>query len=311
MNINQSKFSLADLLTILAAIAFGFVCFLSTNFFTLGDTWQSVFLSLVITVLLAGLALGAKLLKRTSRNFKTSFVWEMILLVLFVGFSIFFSYISFPHFFTVSAQKDEIQNKLMASINQAENMFAEYEYYAENRENLFKNKLISVVNSKGINPSEYSDYGFENNGVSDEKQIETKMFTVHADLFPSNYNEMKTKDSIWLINSKTIIEKWNPFGLIKVMNSIEHNSKEWLAELISLSSIREKSEQTEDFTYNLTFEDVKTHFTKRGNPTPFTIGLAVISYILMLLSWFITKRHTRFPGIKIIFGFGKNADNEL
>jgi hypothetical protein len=34
----QSRFSLADLLTVLTSIAFGFICFLGKNFSTLGDT---------------------------------------------------------------------------------------------------------------------------------------------------------------------------------------------------------------------------------------------------------------------------------
>jgi len=309
-------------LTVLAALAFGFVCFLGANFLNVGQekvwgqphTFGCVLIAVVIAVLLGGTAYGAKFLKRTSRNFKTCFVWEMILLVLFVGLAFFFANSPFPHYFVVSDQKTEIQSKLTSSITQAENMFAEYERHAEEREYRYGNKLRSVVAAKSTSPSEYIRYGFDNNGVPDERQIENKMFTIHADLFPSNFAEMKQGDSTWLSKAKKTVEYWKPIGVVSVVKDVEQNAKNWLNELIQLSAIRENGEEqavTGDFSYELTFDDVKNYFTTFGIPTPLSIGLAVLAYLLMLLSWFVTKRHTRFPGLKVLFGFGKTSNNEL
>lgn len=314
---NQSKFSLADVLTLLAALAFGFVCFLGKNFFTLGNTTQSIILSGIIFVLLSGTAIGAKLLKRTSSNFKTCFIWEVILLILFTGFTLFFSYSPFPHYFVVSEHKAKIQNELNASITQAENMFAEYERYAESREKLYESNLRSVVASKNINPGKYSEYGFENNAISDNKQIENKMFTVHADLFPTNYSDTLSNKGIkevaiaWLSDSKDKVRGWKPIGIVGVVKDVEKYSTNWLNTLIKFSTIREKGEQTEDFSYNLSFGDVKKRFTTLGKPTLLSIGLAVAAYIMMLLSYIVTKRHPRYPGLKVIFGTGGSSDNEL
>ncbi|MDR0726015.1 MAG: hypothetical protein LBF59_08435 [Prevotellaceae bacterium] len=307
----QSKFSLADVLTVLAALAFGYVCFLSANFFTLGDTQQSVIMSIIIAVLLGGLAFGAKLLKRTSRRFKTCFVCEMIMLVLFAGFACLFAISPFPHYFSVSGKKIGIQAKLEVSINQAKNMFAEYEKYARTREELYKNRLQSAVAAKQVNPSNYAMYGFENNTVADKTQIENKMFSIHADLFPSNFTEMKRVDSIWLVKSWNTVKKWKPIGIVGVVNDVEQNSKEWLKQLIKLSAVRAKGEQTKDFSYALSFDDVKQYFTTLGNPTHISIGLAMLSYALMLLSWFVTKRHSKFPGFGTLFSTGAVSDNEL
>ncbi|MDR0724915.1 MAG: hypothetical protein LBF59_02765 [Prevotellaceae bacterium] len=308
---NQSKFSLADVLTVLAALAFGFVCFLSANFFTLGNTQQSIIMSIIIAVLLGGLALVAKLLKRTSRSFKTCFICEMIMLVLFAGFAVVFAIAPFSHYFAISDRKTEIQSKLTASITQAENMFTEYEKYAGTREGLYKKRLQSVVAAKQVNPSEYAAYGFESNGVSDEKQIENKMFTVHADLFPSNFTAMKRVDSIWLVKSRNIVKNWKPIGIVGVVNDVEQNTNEWLEQLIKLSSVRETEEQSEDFSYALSFDDLKEDFETLGDPTPLSLGLAVSAYAIMLLSYFVTKRHSKFPGIRILFSAGMTVDNEL
>lgn len=307
---HQSKFSLADVILVLSTLVFWLICFLSIYFYTVGDIKRSIIQSIVIAVWMGGLAYGAKTLKQTSRNFKTCFVLEKILVSLFIVFAAIFAYSPFSLYFIVSAHKKEIQTKLIASISQAENMFAEYEKYAENRENLYQNKLKSVVYGKNINQSEYLQY-FEENGISDEKQIENKMFILHADLFPSNYQEMKTTNSTWLAKSKDAVKKWKPIGVVNVMKKVEQNSKEWLSNLKQISTIREKGEQVEDFTYDLSFDNVKTYFKAIGKPTPFSISLALLLYILMLLSWFVTKRNTKFPGLKVLFGNNEVAENEL
>jgi len=322
---NQTKFSLADVLTVLAAIAFGFVCFLGANFLNIGKdivwgmshTTGCVIMAVFISVLLFGTAFGAKLLKRTSRNFKTCFVGEVILLTFFVLFAVYFATKTspFPHYFTVKAQNENILSKLKTSITQAENMFTAYESYADNREKLYKHKLQSVATIKRINPTEYAEYGFNvTSGISDASQIDTKMFTVHADLFPTNYSDTTANNGIkevatgWLQNAKNITNNWKPIGIVGVVNDIEKNSTVWLNTLITLSQVREQGEQATDFEYTLSFDNVKTHFTKLDSATPTSIGLAVLAYLLLLLSWFVTKRSTGFPGLKYLF---KSSPNEL
>lgn len=307
---NQSKFSLADVLTALAALAFGFVSFLGANFMNINNnivwgmshTTGCVVMAVFIAVLLFGTAFGAKLLKRTNRNFKTSFVLEVVLLVLFVLFAVFFTMKTspFPHYFKVTAQKSEINHKLQTSITQAENMFTAYEGYADNRLTLYRHKLKSVVIAKKTNPIDYVEYGFDGkSGVSDASQIDTKMFTVHADLFPTNYSDTTANNGTkevateWLQNAKVITSRWKPIGIVSVVNDIEKNSNEWLSTLVLLSQVREKGEQAHDFENPLFFDDVKTYFTKLDTPPGLAIGLAVLAYVLMLLSWFVTKRSTK------------------
>ncbi len=296
---NQSKFSLADILTLLAALALGFVCFLSTNFYTLGNMTQSITRAVIIAILLGSTALGAKLLKRTSRNFKTNIILELLLLLSFTGLTLYFAYSCFPHYFVVSGQKTEIQSKLTSNITQAEDMFAEYEHYAENRENTYLRNLRTAIKYQNVNSSDYTKYGFENNGVSDEIQIENKMFTIHADLFPTNYSDTTNNNGIkevakaWLSDAKRKISGWKPISIVDVLNEIDQNSNDWLNQLVVLSSVHEKGEDPEEFVYNLSFNDVKNRFTTSGKPTPLSIFWAVFAYILMLLPYLISKRSTK------------------
>ena len=311
---NQLKFSLAIVLALIADFLFSLVCFLGTYLYTLGNISQSIMLAIIIFVLLGITAFGAIFLKRTSRNFKTCFVLEMIFIVMFTALLLFFSFSPFPHYFMVLDQKAEIQSKLSTSITQAENIFTEYEQYAENRITLYRTKLRSVAATKATKPSEYIAYGFENNGVSDERQIENKIFIVRADLFPTNHEETKQVASNWLANRRNMLNSWWAWnlGVIDVVNNVESKSNDWLNDLIGLSTIREHGEQAENFVYTLMFDDVKNHFTTLGSTTLLSVGLAVLAYLLMLLSWIVTKRDFRFPGFRIIFCSKKGKmDNEL
>lgn len=297
----QSNFSLADVFTVLTALGFGFVCFLGKNFYTLGNTTESIIWAAAITVLLGGTAFIAKLLKRTSHNFRTSFILEMIVLLLFSALTAFFAYSPFPHYFNVSAKKAEIQDKLQTSITQAENMFNEYEKYVENRKNNYKGSLEMAVATKGQSTQDYIKFGFESGAIPDETQIKNKMFSINADLYSTTYSDPVNKSGLkevatsWLSKAKRIKNNWNPISIVKVVNEIEKNSKDWLAQLVAFSKVREKGESASlpNFPYQLNFNDVKVYFTTNDKPTPFSIGLAALAYLLMFLSYFISKRSSK------------------
>jgi hypothetical protein len=329
MNKSNTKFTWAIVIPILLAVIFGIVSFLGANFLNISNdkvwgmshTFGCVVMAAVIAVLLGGTATFAILFKRTSGNFKTCFAGEVIFLLLFVVFAVFFTTKTspFPHFFTVTMHKADIQSKLQTSITQAENMFAAYESYADNRKKFYKNKLKGVVAAKGTNDKEYLDYGFENNGNSDDKQIERKMFTVHADLFPTNYSDSTANNGIkevateWLQNAKSVTKSpvWI-VGIAGVVNDIEKKSNEWLNSLVTLSQVREQGEQATDFEYPLGFENVKSIFTKLGNPTMLAIVLVVIAYLLILLSYIFTERSTKSTyGFRALFRalFSKKTKN--
>lgn len=305
---NQSKFSLADVLSVLAALAFGFVCFMGANFLNIDKdvVWGmpnimgNIIMAFTYSFALFATAYGAKLLKRTSRNFKSSFILEVFFLVLFLFFAFLFTTKSypFPHFFTVTAQKTEINSKLQTSIELAENMFSNYESKANEREIIYENKLKSAV-AVG-NPNTLRKYGFDRNSpISFDQQILLKTGKLHKDLFPDKYSNSISRKGIkevatkWLQNASNIASRWKPIGIVGVVNNIEQKSKGWLNILVNLYSSPgqgEEEETIEVFNPDLSFEDVKTHFKEPKKPTSFSIGLAVLTYLLMLFTWFITKR---------------------
>jgi hypothetical protein len=299
---NQSKFSLADLLTVLTAVAFGFLCFLGANFYTLGNVPKSITVAIIITILLFSTAFTAKLLKGTSVNFKPRFIWEVILLVVFTLLFVFFTYMPFSHFFTVLANQSIIEIKIKTSITQAENMFPAYEVYAEKRKASYYAKLNSVISASLNSATQYTNYGFKV-GVSNEIQINKKMQNITFQLFPSNYTDPNTKEGIkevankWLLDAKNLTVNWKPIGITNVVVDIETKSNEWLSTLVEISKIREPGDkymQTKDFDGKLPPpNDIKQHFTTVEKPSVTSLLIALLMWVLMMLSWFVTKRSTK------------------
>ncbi|MBK9507765.1 MAG: hypothetical protein IPO03_20620 [Bacteroidetes bacterium] len=306
---SQSKFSLADLLTVLGALGFGFFCFLSVNFLTLGDTTLSIIWAVLISFTLGGLAFGVKLVKRTSRNFKTNIIWEWVLIFLFLVVA-FFAIFPFSHYFVVTAQKENIQKKVVSNITQAEGLFLAYESYADNRLNIYKSRLNSIVAAKRVNPEEYRNFGFVE-GTDDNTQVENKMFSLKAQLYPSNYSEMKQIDSSWLSDAKDKVTSWSPTDIVKVVNTLKVEISSWNGQLKSYSSFRAKGEKASDFDFPLSFDDVSGIFNKRISPNPLSMVIGIAFYLLMFLSYYITKRHSRYPGLKLIFSIDNSRENEL
>ncbi len=308
---NESKFSLADLLTVLGTLGFGFFCYLSINFYTLGDTILSISWGAGIAILLGGLAFIIKLIKCTSRNFKSSIITEWVLLFFFILFAIG-ALIPFSHFFYVTSKKEAIQEKVVANIEKSEGLFAAYESEAETRLNMYKALLTSVVAAKRINPRQYQTFGFVY-GTSDDTQVGNKLFSLKAQLYPSNYLDMKQVNNKWLADAKQNIKDWSPLGIVAIVNTLKDDVPTWKEQLNSYSKFRAKGEAvtTTDFDFPISFDDVSGNFTEESTPTPLSLLLAIGFYLLMLLSYFIKKRHTRFPGFKAIFGSSKMKGNEL
>lgn len=295
MNLKQNKFPLAVVINLLAAITFGYFCFLGTNFYTLGDKDKSITYAVIIILLLIGTSLGAKFLKQTKRNFKSRFVWEIISLVLFTVIIGYLTYTTFSHYFVVSENETEIQSKLNLSITQAENMYNEYEQYVDNRKNNYEANLNSAILTMNGNNSDFIKYDFMTNSIPYDKQIIRKMRTIGFDLMPSNYNSMKSGNLSWLAKSKESVENWKPIGLVDVINNIETFSNNWKSDLINTSKIREKGEENEvsDFTYKLTLNQVTKYFTTQGNPTPTSIVYSLLVYVIMLLPYVLSNRSTK------------------
>ena len=298
----QSKISLADVLTMVTAMAFGFVCFLGMNFLTLGNIYKSIKWGVFISITLAGTAYGAKLLKVTNHNFKTYFVMEVISLILFTSLTVYYSFSYFPHYYCVSDRKAEIQNDIKANIEQAIRMFPKYESYVETRIRNFRGYLETVSRDSIVRPALYKS--IFKSGISDSIQINYKVSNLNKDLMYSEYSDTVTNNGIkekalaWLQNAESMTPDWKPVSIIDVVNKIEQYTIKWNGELYILSQKVHPDEPNNSNLYNYPLaplKSVKDKFTTRQAPTLLSIGLSIIAYGLMLLSYLVATRSSKSP----------------
>jgi hypothetical protein len=297
--LSSGELTAVILCTIVGSVFFGFFCYLSLNFLSLGNTLPSIVWSAVLALFLCIPVFVAICLKKTSRPTKSRIIWEWALLVLFVVAAVVAA-LPFSHFFVVSEQKGGIQQTVTANITQAENLFDDYETYANNRLNIYENKLKSITAAISVNPSEYSNYGFVS-GTDDKTQVENKMFTLRAQLYPSNYDNMKQVNTKWLADSKAIVTDWKPIGIVTVINEVESELTLWKDQLKGFSSFRAQGEQASDFEYTLTFSTVTNKITEFDSPTSLSILVAIGLYVFILLPYIPIKRHSKFSGYKTLF----------
>lgn len=306
---NQSQFSLADLISVLGALVFGYICFLSINLLSYGNLTLNISLAVSFFLVLGGLAFWVKWIKRTNYPSKAKRIIEWILLLIFVIAAVI-SFRPYAHYFELYNDKDAIISEVISNIEQAENMFDDYESYSDNRLELYENRLKSVVQAKNVNPNDYASFGFVYD-TDDDTQIENKMFTLKTELYPNNYQELKDNDSIWLISSKDKIEEWKSIGIVTVLKTLEAKLNDSKRTLVQFSTFKASGELADDFAFSITLKDVSDKIQTLEKPkTLLSFTSAIGLYLLMLFSYFITKRSTRDPGIKVLFG-GNKSDKRL
>lgn len=95
------------------------------------------------------------------------------------------------------------------------------------------------------------------------------------------------------------------------MNGIEKNTNDWLNNLVTLSQVREQGEVAIDFQYSLSFDDVKTHFTKIDTPTLLSIMFSFMISLFMILPYILTIRNTKSTyGLRALFSKKRNNKGE-
>jgi hypothetical protein len=233
----------------------------------------------------------------------------MILLLCFFAFGLFFALKPFTHKFVVSERKVEIQQNLNNSIDSLCNLFSNYEIYANTRINLYESELKSVVNAKNVNYPAYTAYGFVN-GKPDSEQIDTKLFTLKAKLFPSNFDHMKKNESEWYNEAKNAIEIWREKSVVDISKKVGENGNESITLLQDLSKFGAPNKRCVDFNFDSPNVSINHLFTKTGIIPITSLIYALLTYLLLLSSYLISRRSTRLTSLKDLF-FDKTKDNEL
>tara|TARA_Y100000385_G_C13108238_1_gene649842 strand:- start:1780 stop:2727 length:948 start_codon:yes stop_codon:yes gene_type:complete len=294
----QSKFSLADLISLLTGIGFGFICFLGFNFYSFGDTRLSIFVASVITLLMIGTSMIAIRLKRTNRNFKIRRIWEILFLFLFTAFTVCFTSFPFSHYFSVTNNEVEIQSKLTKNLGQVDKLYEDYKKYYEIQKKGYDLDLDQAIinHDRGNDTSLYRELGFievEDSNISNDIQKRILIDKFQRDLFPKDFNEKRIKDSTYVENSKKIIYNWKykPIGIFEIIKNLEDVIASTKEQLINLS--KNGDHKIDSFAPVTSVGELKTLFETIGKPTITSLVLGFVVWVLMLLSYFTSNRSTK------------------
>jgi hypothetical protein len=289
-------FSLANLLVLLGALAFGLVCFWGGKVYNLGDN-TPIAIPVVITLLLSVFAIGAGAFKRAGSNFAVSLMLEIIFLLAFTILTIIVTYVSYSplsQYFTDSEQKtekplyspfqqyfvvSERKEKICTSIAQTEKMLEEYKSYVSNRENNYKGKLSNDLKKK---------FQIDNNIRSFNEKIGDKDTAVFKQQLK------QAQDSIKKLKWYNNLKWWYlPSLTVDIVKDVKQKSYDKQSSLVTLSKDSVSDEPPIDpFSYELSFKEMDSYFTTPDKPRLFSIatGVAILLYILMLTPYLFSKR---------------------
>ncbi len=290
------KISFANIVSIIFAALFGFVCFLSFIFLWQGNIQKSILFAVAISFLLWLWVFILKKIKSVRRNFQRNAIFEIIVLVIYILIAVILTILPYSHYYTVSDRRDVIKGKIIAEVDNTIKMFDDYETYASGRIGAYEEGLNIAIAGQNMNGKGFLAAGFQNNGQPINTQKNLLMRIFKDDLMPSQYDTIKVYAIKWLNEAKITATEWKPIGLINVINSIEKESNNWKNELIGYSNSTAIA-KVGPFQYTNSFSSVVQELTQRATPTFFAIISAILLYLLILFPYFFKYRDPRHSGL--------------
>ena len=309
------KFSWGHIIAFLALIFISYVSFMGLFYKSGGNFIESITKILIIDIAIFAVFMGAQILKGTERKFYRSIIIERILILL-TPIVLFIAMKPNNHFWNIFSQRAHIETLFKGSISTSKKMFDDYDVYANERIENYSNLLDKIIRNKNSNPGLYARASFD--GANDEIRKDNYIHTLRLQLLSQNSNTLQEKAVIWLNNSNKEATIWNAF-LIGNISQISKAIEGWNEELVKFSTpilSNETLNGNEVFPFNHNISSSKEALNnlelltaiyksekiegaeeqvKTNNINYITIILFVILIFMLLLPYFIQKRHTKNP----------------
>lgn len=312
----KAKFNLADVLSLIAIMAYGFFVFLSANFLEWGDMQKTIIWTAVAVVLFLVFSFGAKLLKQTSRNFVGSVVFEFVFLIGIIVTSLLM-FPKFAHFLAVSDINKEIKTDITKEINNGRNLFKSYETYCQERITDYNNKVQNAIDNKSTQKSDYLSYGFRStfSPAQDIAHKATLIDDITEQLKGEKYNVLNKDASVNYNLWNNAVDNWKPLSIIPVINSIDETIEKYYNTLVGYSSDCDMlNEDYSDFSYDISVgNNARAAIETYNGYSMLGLVLAIVLFIFMILPYLVAGRSTKFPGWRNLINMISNqrSSNEL
>jgi hypothetical protein len=265
---------------------------------------------LIIDLILFFLMMKIQRLKAIDIHFDKAIKIERFLLMMFIICSIV-AFIPFSHFWRVFDVRNELVGDFRYSINESKKIFEEYENYSNNRIKKYKTDLIRVVRGRNNSPSQYKNYGFSSN-YSDSLQVRNFEEHLRQILLSENYTRLDSVANKWIASADAGATVWNVF-LLGNIKEIEKAVNGWVTSLVEMSATFCPKEDAVKFSYSISFKKFNNIYTQWKIPTISSIIIGIVSYLMLLLPYFLQSRHTK--STYTLFHkketYNKNNDNDI
>lgn len=295
---NNSKLTLAKVISILSGLVLMFFVFLGEIFYTEGDLLKSRIPSILYATLLVTLVFLLARVKAERKRFRSRAVIEFFLFVLFIITAIE-AFDPLSHFFSVNEKKATIEKNITEDVNKVSKMFDRYESLANRDVFAYGQELDGIIRRRNTMREEYLSKGFTQfmtqNQISDHKERILEAYK--DDLMPAMYLPNKKSALAWLDVTKESIA-WNPLTMFNNIKLLEQNAKEWCATLEGYKKVSMARFKGMQFECELSFTSKKGVFTKKSTASFISYAVALLLFVLILLPYLFASRDPRHPGFR-------------
>lgn len=313
----QLKFSWGHIIAFLALIFISYITFVGVVYRTDGDFTKAAVTMAVVDIVLVVVFIGSQMAKATAHKISKKIWLERIGIctspIIFVV-----CMLPYFHFWTVHSHNEEIVINFTNAIKASNQMFSDYDDYANKRIGNYQYMLERVIANRSIHPEQFVACGFS---VGKEQiQKENMLKTLHLQLLSNNYDSLRTSANKWIEASSEGASTWNVF-LLGNTKEIKSAIKKWNHQLCEFS---EKKLSNEEFLDNKvtafgksskSLEEVENGldsltslFTQKAGPNMVAIITAVFLYLAMLFPYFLQDRHTK--STYRLFGMEKGSSKQ-
>ena len=293
------QFSWGHIIAFLALIVVSYISFVGFTYLTNGNfTFALIGMGITDLVFII-FFIGAQQMKSSGVKMRRKIIWERIFIfgspVVFIA-----GMISMSHFWTVRSQNDEIVSTFTTSINDARQLFSDYENYSNTRIENYENGLNRIIANKESDKRTFIQAGFEDNKANIQK--DNMIETLRLQLLSQNYDSLQNVAEKWIDEASQGASTWNVF-LLGNTREIKDALTNWEHQLKSFSTKKMSNEALTGIVNHFQsdgaqnaiagIESLTTSFTKQELPTIGAIFFGVVIYLMLLFPYILQDRHTK------------------
>lgn len=310
-------FSWGHIIAFFAIILVSYFSFMGFMYLTNGNFFASIMGMILIDAVYLFVFLAAQLMKGSGNNISSKILWERIFV--FSSPAVFIAgMIVIAHFWTVQSRSSEIVSTFKDSVGNTQQLFDDYEAYANERLKNYENGLRNIIANKSNNPEAFARAGFQDG--MEQIQYNNMVETLRLQLLSDNYEKLRDGAEEWIEDAADGASVWNVFLLgnkREIRDAVEtwdedlHNSTTHVLSNEEMAGpVKEfKSEAAKEAIEGI--DSLDESYTTMGFPTVFAIIFGILLYLMLLFPYLIQQRHGRQVAMRYSLWKSGELDNTM